>query len=139
MDKFEIIKNALVKEKQGLSIALNSAKKARDEAPSAMESHSDTSRAQNEKLVDALEQQLKEVETATEKLILVPDKFRYLEISLGGETKKFILVPEGLGGKEVGDIRLLSDNTPLGGVLKDKQMGDKFEFNNQQIEVLQLD
>lgn len=129
----------LDKQRESLLKALEKAKEARDNAPGAMESHSDTTRSQNEKLVEALEQQLKELEGATKKINLAGKQFPYFKTSFSQEKKKFILVPEGLGGQEIDGVRLLSESSPLGLLLACKNVGDKFEFNSQQIEILKIE
>ena len=61
MGKYELVKKCLGKQRDSLLEAIERTKEAKDNAPSAMESHSDTSRSQNEKLVVALEEQLSEI------------------------------------------------------------------------------
>ncbi len=139
MIKDKLLNKIISKRRQNLNEALNKAKEARDSAPGAMESHSDTSRSQYEKLVGALEQQLKDLEETAKKINLSNKSFPLMEIGFNGEKKKFILVPEGLGGEETAEIRLLSENSPLGLQLAGKNIGDKFEFNSQQIEILKIE
>lgn len=139
MDKLQIVNEFLTRRKENLLKALEKAKGARDNAPGAMESHSDTSRSQYEKLVAALEQQLKDLEETAKKINLSNKSFPLMEIGFNGEKRKFILVPEGLGGEETAEIRLLSENSPLGLQLAGKNIGDKFEFNSQQIEILKIE
>ena len=139
MDKLQIVNELLTKRKETLLKALGKAKEARNNAPGAMESHSDTSRSQYEKLVGALEQQLSDLEETAKEFNLKNKSLPLFEISFNGEKKKFILVPEGLGGEETDGVRLLAENSPLGLQLAGKKVGNKFEFNGQQIEILKIE
>lgn len=126
------LKSLLLEEKSQLERAIASAKKARDEAPSATESHSDTSRSQNERLVIALEEKLviliklinqvpatlepKATVRVWDKVLLKGD---YMQMEV-------VLVPEGFGGKKMGQTRLISVDSPLGANLMGKKYGSKF-------------
>lgn len=134
MNKTEIFKKFLDIQKKTLLKAILKAKDARDNAPSAMESHSDTSRSQNEKLVTALELQLKELESVKHDVQLI-----YFEIKTNSGLKMFMIVPMGLGGVEIDKVRLLSSDSPLGGILTSKRIGNKFDFNNQKLEILKIE
>lgn len=45
------------------------------------------------------------------------------------EQKKYMIVPDGLGGKLVEDVVLVGEKSPLGLKLKDAKQGDKYEIN----------
>jgi len=139
MDKSQVIKEIFEKKRKCLSKALKAAREARDTAPGAMESHSDTTRSQNEKLLAALEARLKNLEDLDQKITTGSFQPRFFEVLFNGENKKLVIVPEGLGGEEVNGMRLLSETSPLGIVLKEKKLGDKFEFNGQTIEILKVE
>ena len=139
VDKLQIVNEFLTKRKETLLKALEKAKEARNNAPGAMESHSDTTRSQSDKFVSALEQQLEELEETTQKINSAKKSFPLIEVSLSGEKKKFVLVPEGLGGEEVDGVRLLSKDSLLGLQLAGKNVGDRFDFNDQQIEILKIE
>ncbi|TSC86403.1 MAG: Uncharacterized protein G01um101416_676 [Microgenomates group bacterium Gr01-1014_16] len=96
--------------------SLSAARFARDNAPSAMESHSDTTRADQEKLVRALEERVKLV--GEQMKILAKAEVKYVEHN----GMKLVLVPEGMGGKKIEDVMLVSVNSPLGSKLKDLQV-----------------
>lgn len=144
MDKIEIIKKHLSNEKQSLLKTLKSAKETRDSAPSAMESHHDTTKNQAEKFVVALEKKLHNLEKSISNLpnpqnIRPANKialWSYMEANLNGNKMKLIIVPEGIGGKQINNIHLISDKTPLGSAISNKRKGEEFEFNNQQGTIL---
>lgn len=112
------IKNHLTKEREKLVEALNHAKEARDDAPNAMESHSDTTRNQTEKLVHAFELKLYELDNLIQK---IPNKvlssshvWQLKEIKLNGINMTIVIVPEGLGGRKIGELFLVSESSDLG-------------------------
>ena len=135
--KTELIRKYIEKQKKHLLEAIADAKEARNSSPSAMESHSDTGRYQNDKLIIALEEQLVGI-TRYEKDISSL-KLIYIEVKTSDLVKKFLLTPQGLGGDEIDGVRLLSSDTPLGTLLNGKKQGDKFEFNNQSFEILRVE
>jgi len=147
MDRIELIKEHLNREKEFLLKALQAAKETRDSAPAATESHSDTTRSQYEKLVIALEEKVRSIDDFSS---ILPKNLEskktgpislwsYVEISLNKNIIKLILVPEGMGGKELEGIKLISDNSPLGSLLIGKKLGEKFEFNEQRGKVLKIE
>ena len=119
-DLLDIVKKCLEKERETLLKAITSAKRARDSAPSAIESHHDTERNQSEKMVAALEEKLLELD---ELILNLPQNITtnnvsngvwgYYEIDKDGNNLKIILVPDGYGGRETEGIKLVSINTPF--------------------------
>lgn len=113
----------LLKKCEILKNAIKSAKKARDGAPSAMESASDTTRSEKEDLIRALEQDLHQFEKVIESIpaTLLPHQgaqmWDIVEAEIGGKKQKVCLVPESIGGEVVESIRLLSVTSPLGKTL----------------------
>ena len=110
------------------------AKIARDTAPSAMESHSDTTRSEKEKLVMALDREINEMEGN----IKVAEKMEpnYLELAGQESTMKVLLVPAGLGGKKIDDVVLLGANSPLGQAVAGKKSGEKLEFSGKEWRII---
>jgi transcription elongation GreA/GreB family factor len=137
MDKSALFKRSLDKQKEKLLESIENAKEARDNAPGAMESASDTRRSQAERLIVALEEQLKRLDKYAQGVDSSLLALR--EIKINSVLKKFLLVPEGLGGEEVEGIRLLSVDTPLGHALKGRGVGDKIDFNGQSLEILKIE
>lgn len=105
------------------------AKAARDSAPSAMESHSDTTRSEKEKLVTALERDI----LAMDGYIKTAQKMdlKYFQLVGDNSTMKVLLVSEGMGGKKIDDIVLLSAASPLGILITGKKPGEELEFNGR--------
>ena len=133
INKKEIL-DILDKKIKGIENAILSGKISRDMAPSAMESHSDTTRSEKEKLVYALEKELDNLKALKDE-DLNPIIYR---IKIGNDTKNICLVPEGLGGENKGEIKLVSSISPLGLNLINKKAKDEFVFNNQTIKVLSV-
>ena len=119
-DLLGIVKKCLEKERETLLKAITSAKRARDSAPSAIESHHDTERNQSEKMVVALEEKLLELDELIRNLPqnittnnVSSGVWSYCEIDKVGNNLKIILVPDGYGGREAEGIKLVSINTPI--------------------------
>jgi hypothetical protein len=137
MDKDKLFLSYLSDKKTNLAKAIEKAKDARDNAPSATESHSDTRRSQAEKLVVALEIELNSIQKVEDNL--QDAKLVYFELTINGALNKFLFVPSGLGGAELSGVRFLSEDTLLGNELKSKNIGDEFDFNGQKIVVLKVE
>lgn len=134
MEKTDFIKRCINKRREILLKAIEKAKNARDNAPGAMESASDTRRSQAEKLVIVLEDQLKQIDKRVD--AIDPSSLFYLEVEIDLVVKKFLIVSKDLGGVEMDGIRLLSTDSPLGQVLIGKKTGDSIEFNSQKLVIL---
>lgn len=119
------IRKIIDKKISNIKKAILSAKNARDLAPSAMESHSDTTRSEKEKLINALQEELDKLDSLSENI----SDWKIYEIKLGGEIMSVCMVPDGLGGEKIDDIRLLSFNSPLGKEISGKKVGDKIYVN----------
>lgn len=137
MDKDKLFLSYLTDKKASLIRAIEKAKDARDNAPSATESHSDTRRSQAEKLVVALEIELNSLQKAEDSIDDI--KLVYFEMTIYDNLNKFLLVPSGMGGSELNGIRFISEDTPLGSELKSKNVGDEFDFNGQKIAILKVE
>jgi hypothetical protein len=136
MDKIKLIKSSLEKEKKTILNTIKKEKEIRDTSSSAMQSWSDTTRSQAEDLIFALEEKVKKIDELLKSLPenSKPSKnielWSYIEFTLGEIKMKAIIVPEGIGGKEVEGVKLISENTPLGSNLIGKKVEGKFTFNN---------
>lgn len=115
-DWLKIIRENFEREREVLEKALMDARRARKEAPSPNESRSDTTMAEKTKLITVLEMDLGRIK----KFIgVIPEKYEskgmgvwsYVELENG---MKIILVPDGMGGKVIDGVRLVSVTTPLG-------------------------
>lgn len=134
------------KEKELLIKAIEDAKITRDSSTSAMQSWSDTSRNQAENLVIALEEKLKKLEMQIasipeQKGVKIKDKvslWNLVEVESEAQKSKIVLVPKGAGGKNIKDIKLVSEDSPLGKELLGKKVGQKFIFNDKNIRVIKL-
>ena len=108
MDWGEKVRENLQKRRAVLERALAEAKQAQKDAPSAMESYSDTTKSEMEKLVTALEVDLKKFGEYEKKLLNYTPK--YFEV----DGRKIVLVPDGMGGDKIGEVLLVSETTSLG-------------------------
>jgi hypothetical protein len=134
IDKLSVIKKSLEEELKTTQQALNSAVEARDSAPSAMESHTDTTRNQSEKMVTALTSQLTNLKKMIESLPeTIPvsqnriDVWSLVEL-IGSIRLSVILVPEGYGGKECDGVKIVSVEAPLGRSLLGKKIGNNISI-----------
>lgn len=110
MNNLGLIKNLLETEKKDLEEKLKNAQKSCREAPTATESRSDISRAYYENLIVVLHTKIIEMEKLISQLPKELPKTR----NLWQKFDKYILVPEGYGGRKIGDTFLVSVNSPLG-------------------------
>lgn len=109
--KVKILKS-LENEIAVLEKALETAKIAQRNAPSAMESHSDTTRSEMEKMITALEIDINTVKNNIK--IMANYEPKYHELNNNGKTTKIILVPDGIGGRKIDDVMLVSEASPIG-------------------------
>lgn len=135
IDKLLVIKKSLEDEYKIIQNALNAATSARDSAPSAMESHHDTTRNQSEKLASNLNIQLTNLKNMIETLpkTLPEDQKRidlwsFIELIGNNSRLSVILVPEGFGGKECDNVKLVSVQAPLGKYLLGKKTGENISI-----------
>lgn len=91
-----------------LEKALETAKVAQRDAPSAMESASNTTRSEMEKMITALEIDINKVRENMKKLENYEPK--YFEL----DKLKLVLVPDGIGGKKIDGVMLVSETSPIG-------------------------
>ena len=112
MDWGEKVRENLQRRRAILEKSLVAARRTQREAPSAMESHSDTTKSEMEKLVTALEMNLGRLKESEKKLENYEPK--YYEV----DGRKVVLVPEGMGGDKIGEVLLVSETTPLGQKLR---------------------
>lgn len=135
IDKLAVIKKSLEEESKTIQNALNIATSARDSAPSAMESHHDTTRNQSEKLASNLNIQLTNLKNMIESLpeALPEDQKRidlwsFVELIGNNSRLSIIMVPEGFGGKECDNVKLVSVQAPIGKYLLGKKTGDNISI-----------
>ena len=106
------VRENLGKRRAILERALAEARQAQKDAPSAMESVSNTTRSEMEKLVTALEMDLRKLGEGEKKL----ENYEAKYFEMGG--RKIVLVPEGMGGDKIDDVLQVSETTPLGKKLR---------------------
>lgn len=144
MDWLTVVCECLEKDRELVLRAIQEAKHARDNAPSAMESGSDTTRSEKEKLVFALQSSLVEINmniknvkmakrpTSNEKIGI----WSYVEISSNETTMALFMVPNGIGGKKINNVQLISTSSPLGQVLIGKIHNDNLSFNGKNWKIM---
>lgn len=108
MDWKEKIIKSLEEEIVVLEKALETAKIAQRNAPSAMESASNTTRSEMEKMITALEIDINKVRENIKKLEKYEPK--YFEL----DKLKLVLVPDGIGGRKIEGVMLVSETSPIG-------------------------
>lgn len=144
MTHLKVIKKYIGDTIKILEKALKHAKTARDNAPSAMESHSDETRSRMESQVYMLEVKLKEIKV---QLDAVPNEvnkegkiklWNLVKISKNGQKELIVIVPNGLGGKKLKNLLLVSEESPYGKNLVNKKIGDTINFNSNQVKVISV-
>lgn len=108
----------------------------RDESATPTESaHDQTRQVANQLFNSLLEEKAK-----LQKLENVVKKYRnILEIKKqNGETFKIMIVPDGLGGKNIEGVMLVGENSPLGKKIKDLKKNDSYEMNSENYKIVNL-
>lgn len=138
------LKEHLINEIKKTEKVLAATRVARDNSPTAMESHSDTSRSRLESEVTMHELRLKELKDTID---IIPEKsdcaeeiglWCYAKVQLPSNVLEVVIVPEGLGGTKVGEMQCVSDKTPIGSALIGKKQGEKFSFNGTSGKILSI-
>jgi hypothetical protein len=131
------LKKILAEKVNKLDLQIADVKFERDNSATPMESASDKSRQLAEQLMDALNDERKKLILLNRKISeFKNNKIFTIKTPLG--EREFVLVPEGLGGKTVDGVTLLSEVSPLGKNLIGKKVGDIFEYNNQSFRIISL-
>lgn len=102
--------------------------KARDEAATPMESHSDQTRQNAEQLIYALKDEVKRQKTLLEKTTQFKVIIYTVRSPLG--LKDYAVVPDGLGGQTINSVYLLAETAPLAKNLIGKKPGHTFTLNS---------
>jgi len=147
MSHIDNIKKYFEEQYAKMKSSIEKEKAIRDTSLSAMESHHDTTRNQTEKLIQALEVGLKELEKNIKQIPTSGANkknqvglWSRVEMKIGDNNLRVVLVPQGLGGQKINDFQTLAENTPLGQAIINKSKSSEFEMNGNTgkiIEVLQ--
>jgi hypothetical protein len=136
IDKIKLIRSCLEKEERDFNNAIKKIVIARNESPIPMESHSDTSRIQADKMLGELNTKINTLEKLIYDLpVRIPDNFEKIELwnfvnlSKPNLQIKLILVPEGYGGREFDGVKLVTISTPLGKALYGKRINELITVN----------
>jgi len=135
MDHLELLNKILLEELIKTEKTLEATKIARDNAPSAMESRSDTSMSRLENEVTMYESRIKELKDFVNFIPREKPKsnkiglWNLVGIDLPGGKLLISIVPEGMGGKKADDIQFVSNKTPIAVALIGKKDEDEFLFN----------
>jgi len=137
--------NTILKEKiTFLDNQIKEAEKTRDSAPSPMESKSDKTRQDFERLIFSLQDEKRNFIHLQKNLVKLP-KFTSkvnlnTQVTLKSEAgeKSFFIVPEGLGGITVNNLYLLSDKTPLAKCFLNQKINHQFTFNNTNYKITSI-
>jgi len=144
MNHLKILKNHLLEEIEKINKSLSSARIERDNAPTAMESKSDTSRSRLESEVTMYEHKLIDLK---ETIGLIPNEkssnniielWSFVCVKFPSGKLQLIVVTEGLGGSKIGEIQCISDRTPMCSALIGKKRGEKFTFKGISGKVLSV-
>lgn len=143
MDKKEIvlaIVAELTREKEELTASLETTRQAANDAPGAMQSHSDTTKYQMSQLAERIAESLRQREIAIRELVVFTDEGTHgepakrielgslVEVEVeGGEKKRYIILPAGSGIQITRDdfrILVVMPTAPIAAALLDKRQGD---------------
>ena len=110
------LQTLLHKEIDLINRELSTAKSTRDHAPSAMESHSDTTRSEQEKLFFALQEKLQNTQNHLKilnKLIFAPTSVSIHSTNINSQPTILVVVPDGLGGRKIDNLLFVSASAPI--------------------------
>ncbi len=136
------LKKYLTSELRNTEKVLTAVRIAWHSSPTAMESHSDTSRSKLESEFAMHELRLKKLRETFDS---IPNKVNckgkvglwcFVKAQTPSGLLEIIIVPEGLGGIKVGKVQCVSDKTPMGLALLGKKQGDKFFLSGTRGQVL---
>ena len=113
---------------------LQSAIFERDHSATPMESHSDKSRQLAEQIIDSLNDEMKKLRAL--KSVIHKHLPITFVLSTPSGDRSFALVPEGLGGKTIDGVTLISEKSPLGTKLISAKTGDKIDLSGQKLIIL---
>jgi len=113
---------------------LQSAIFERDHSATPMESHHDKSRQHAEQLIDSLNDEKNKLQILKRKIKNIQPTLFTLSTPVG--DKQFALVPKGLGGEKMGDITLVSEDSPLGEKLIRSKAGEEIILNERSFTIL---
>ncbi len=140
IDKYKLLHDCLVKEKKEMIDSIEKITISRDESPLPNDTRSDTSRIQADNMLTALKGKLKALDNLLSELPKnINDEgskagvWSYTELVSDNFKIKLILVPEGYGGREVGEIKTVSMSTPLAEAIIDKFRGETVIINGNKM------
>ncbi|KKT40448.1 hypothetical protein A3K29_03550 [Candidatus Collierbacteria bacterium RIFOXYB2_FULL_46_14] len=132
------LKQKIEKEIRSAEKQIKQAAMERDESATSMESqHDQTRQIANQLYNSLLEEKKRLVELLGEvaKYHLVYTMLNTVD----GSTRKYFIVPNGLGGTEEDGVTLLSEKTPMAKNLLGKVAGSEFEINDQKLRVKKIE
>lgn len=145
MNSSDLIRKSIEKKIELFKKSLKEARLAQQNAPSANESHSDTTRSEMEKMVTALEINIQRQKNYL-KLIPLDSRpsngkvglWQYAKLNNGGEPMEIIVVPDGMGGDMVDGVRLVSEITPMVVAILGKRATESADFNGRKVILLEV-
>lgn len=116
MDWLPAIRDHFGSKKELLLRALADARRAAADAPKPNESRSDTTINEKQKMINALELDLANLNKLIKSIPDTMPDSNTVGVWSYVETDKFklILVPDGMGGGQIGEVRLVSITSPIG-------------------------
>lgn len=154
MDKTIILSaviDELKTEKQEIEAGLKTTKQTAIDAPSPMQSHSDTTKFQMNILADNLKRSLEEKENSINALILfsqnqpnsssIIQMGSVIELREAGSVKFYFILPAGGGIKIEKNnkiITVITPQTPLAAALQGKSKSDKIKFRTKELEIINI-
>jgi transcription elongation GreA/GreB family factor len=145
MNHLKILKNYLFQEIEKTDKTLISLRIARANAPSAMESKSDTSRSKLESEVTMHELKLIELKKTLnsipndKKITNKIELWSFVGVELPSGKLHLMIVTGGLGGTKIDEMQCVSDKAPMGSALMGKKQGEEFSFNETVGKVISIE
>ena len=127
------LKQKIEKEIRSVDRQIKQTATERDESATPMESQHDQTRQVANQLYNSLLEERKKLMELRGGLSKYHSVFSMLN-TVDGSTRKYFIVPNGLGGTEEEGGTLLSEKTPSG-----KIVGNEFEINGQKLRIKKIE
>jgi len=132
------LKQKIEKEIRSVDRQIKQTATERDESATPMESQHDQTRQVANQLYNSLLEERKKLMELRGGLSKYHSVFSMLN-TVDGSTRKYFIVPNGLGGTEEEGVTLLSEKTPLAKNLSGKIVGNEFEINGQKLRIKKIE
>lgn len=132
------LSNILNDKIEAVEVSIKRAAFERDNSATPMESQHDQTRQVANQLYNCLVDEKRSLQLLTRRLCDYHSIYHLKNLEKGVQFR-FFIVPDGLGGKTVEGVTLISDKTPLSQIIIDKKEGYQYELNGQNFRIEKIE